>query len=116
MDDFRSIRRSLALLVAAAILGWGVAAFGPASEPRTVVEYQVIIREVPVPVEVVSPEPEPTPIADGLVDWDDFDRQTDCLWDLLQGADVELTLDVVLAAGTWADARGGACTVLEAGW
>lgn len=108
MDDFRSIRSSLLLLGAAAMLGWVVAGFRPAPDPVTVVEYQVVIREVPVVVEHV-----PTPIADSLVDWEGFEEQTDCLWELLQVTEVPITLEIVLAAGTWTDARGGACAVLE---
>ena len=53
-----------------------------------------------------------TPIADSLVDWQELERQTDCLWELLQDTGVEITLDVVLAAGTWTDALGGACFVI----
>jgi hypothetical protein len=61
------------------------------------------------------PEDEPdveTPYADSLVDWVELDRQTDCLWTLLQDAGVDLTLEVVLAAGTWSDALGGACLMI----
>jgi hypothetical protein len=54
----------------------------------------------------------PTPIADSLIDWEELDRQTDCLWEFMQRAGVEITLDVVLAAGTWSDAMGGACLMI----
>jgi hypothetical protein len=53
-----------------------------------------------------------TPLADALVDWVEVERQTDCLWEFMSQAGVELTLEVVLAAGTWTDALGGACLVI----
>jgi hypothetical protein len=53
-----------------------------------------------------------TPISDSLVDWDEVERQTDCLWDFMSQAGVEITLEIVLAAGTWTDALGGACLVI----
>jgi hypothetical protein len=54
-----------------------------------------------------------TPLVDKLVDWDEVDRQTDCLWVFLTdhfGND--LTMDRVLAAAAWTDALGGACLVI----
>jgi hypothetical protein len=53
-----------------------------------------------------------TPVIDALVDWDEVDRQTDCLWDFLQASGVEITLQTVVAAGAWTDALGGACLVI----
>jgi hypothetical protein len=53
-----------------------------------------------------------TPLLDSLVDWEEVERQTDCLWEFMQAAGVEITLEVVLAAGTWTDALGGACLVI----
>lgn len=53
-----------------------------------------------------------TPILDSLIDWDEMDRQNDCLWQFLQQHDVELTLESVWAAGEWTDALGGACLVI----
>jgi len=71
---------------------------------------QVVVRPV-----AVEPEPviEPTPIVDSLVDWDQVEADNDCLWDLLQDAGVELTLESVFAFGDWADVQGGPCVVLE---
>jgi hypothetical protein len=102
------MRRLTVALTVGLLLGW---ATGPV---RVVVERETVV--------VVAPVPEnswrdallwETPIADALVDWDEVDRQTDCLWELLQSADVEITLEVVLAFGTWADAQGGPCLLTE---
>jgi hypothetical protein len=53
-----------------------------------------------------------TPLVDELVDWVEVERQTDCLWEYLNASGVEITLEIVLAAGTWTDALGGACLVI----
>ena len=53
-----------------------------------------------------------TPVADSLVDWVEFDRQSECLWVFLAASGVELTLQTVVAAGDWTDALGGACLVI----
>jgi len=104
--------RLVGWVVAACAFGWALVSAAEARhEARPNVEYQVLVRTVVVEVEV-EPEPVPTPIADSLVDWDEQERQSECLWVLLQDAEVEMTLDVVLAAGTWADARGGACLLI----
>jgi hypothetical protein len=65
-------------------------------------------------VQTVTPdvEEDATPYADSLVDWVEHERQTDCLWVFLEAHGVELTLAVVLAAGDWTDALGGACLVI----
>lgn len=60
----------------------------------------------------VEREPARTPILDGLVDWDEVERQNECLWLFLQESEVELTLESVWAAGEWTDALGGACAVI----
>lgn len=102
--------RLFGFCVAACAFGWALLA---AAETRTQalgtqVEYRVIT------VEVVQP-PEPwveTPLADALIDWHEHDRQTDCLWKLLQREQVEITFEVVMAAGVWTDALGGACRAI----
>lgn len=68
---------------------------------------QLVVRQVAVQTDEVE-----TPYADSLIDWDEQDRQNDCLWKFLQDADVELTLDTVIAAGDWTDALGGACAAI----
>jgi hypothetical protein len=75
------------------------------------VHYETVDRVIIVEVAAVQPI-EATPYADSLVDWDELDRQTDCLWQLLQTSGVEITLETVLAAGVWTDALGGACKVI----
>jgi hypothetical protein len=77
----------------------------------------VAYRVVAIPEET---EPSPwekalaveTPLSDALVDFDELERQTDCLWEYLKASGVEITLEIVLAAGTWTDALGGACFVI----
>lgn len=54
----------------------------------------------------------PTPVIDSLIDWDEQERQNECLWFYLQQLEWEITLDNVLLAGEWADANGGACLLI----
>jgi hypothetical protein len=103
--------RRLALGVLGLLLfGWALVAAAEArvEPPKPALVYtEVLVRTVEVePVEVE------TPIADALVDWVEFERQTDCLWTLLQEAGVDITFEIVVAAGTWTDALGGACLVI----
>lgn len=77
------------------------------SSTETQMVHETFVQEV----EVV-PERSETPLLDSLVDWDEVDRQTDCLWVFLQESGVELTLESVWAAGEWTDALGGACAVI----
>lgn len=66
-----------------------------------------VVRQV-----AVQAEPIETPYADSLIDWNEQERQNDCLWEFLQDAGVELTLNAVIAAGNWTDALGGACAAI----
>lgn len=76
--------------------------------PSTVTHYETVVREVEVEREWAD-----TPIADSLVDWTDFEKETDCLWEFLQAhVGYNITLDAVLAAGYWTDILGGACAVI----
>jgi hypothetical protein len=70
-------------------------------------EYELFIQ-VERPAEQVWE----TPIADSLVDWVEVDRETECLWVMLQEYGVELTFENVWAAGVWTDALGGACLLI----
>lgn len=54
----------------------------------------------------------PTPVIDSLIDWEEQDRQNDCLWFYLQQLDWEITFENVILAGSWADANGGACLLI----
>ena len=94
------------------LFGWAlVGAAESRSEPAAapLIHTRVLVNTV----EVEREEPEvPTPIADSLVDWVELERQTACLWTLLQEAGVDITLEIVVAAGVWTDALGGACLVI----
>lgn len=80
-------------------------------QPKTTIEYQVVIREP------AKQEPADTPVIDSLMtdeDWARIERESDCLFDYLQmhfGWDI--TLDRVMAGGYWTDELGGACAVME---
>jgi hypothetical protein len=108
--------RLVSAVVVLMAFGWALVAAADARHEQkpTQVAYQVF---------TVAAEPETsaweqalaveTPLVDALVDWDEVDRQTDCLWVFLTdhfGND--LTMDRVLAAGAWTDALGGACQVI----
>ena len=105
-------RRLTSVTVGLIVFGWALVTAADvrhgAVEPVTFRD--VIVRTVEVEAPVV--EDQATPIADGLVDWVELERQTECLWTLLQDSGVELTFEVVTAAGVWTDALGGACLVI----
>ena len=78
--------------------------------PTTVIvtEYETIVREVEYKPEWVE-----TPILDSLVDFDEVDRQSDCLFEFLRShVGYDITLERVLAAAEWTDSLGGACLVI----
>jgi len=77
-----------------------------APTPVETVRVETIVRTVEVERTVE------TPFADSLVDWDEHERQSECLWVFLQDSGVELTLNTVIAAGDWTDALGGACYLI----
>lgn len=79
----------------------------PIAEVETVTE--TLVRPVEMPDMAGRTA---TPILDSLIDWDEMDRENDCLWEFLQQHDVELTLESVWAAGEWTDALGGACAAI----
>lgn len=109
MDDLKAARRLLVLLAAAAMLGWALLAFVMLTSDREPEgSVQLVVRQVPAEVEDV-----PTPVLDSFVDWDQVEADNVCLWELLQAADVELSVEVVFAFGDWADVQGGPCAVLE---
>ena len=61
----------------------------------------------------VYDDPEPTPLADALVDWEALERDTDCLWVILQEQfGHEITMERVTAAALWTHELGGACAVI----
>lgn len=77
-------------------------------EPSSIthVEYETHVR-----VEYIEHEYS-TPILDSLVDWDEHERQSECLWEYLQSTGLEITMRNVMAAGEWADVNGGACLLI----
>jgi hypothetical protein len=107
--------RTIALGVAGSVLfGWALVAAADARHGAQVAAPEVVVRTVIVVEEsawdrALAVE---TPLVDALVDWVEVERQTDCLWEFLQASGVEITLEIVLAAGTWTDALGGACLVI----
>ena len=97
-----------------ALFGWSLVAAADARHAALPAQTEVVVRTVRV-------EPESawdlalqveTPILDSLVDWDAWERETECLWEFLRASGVELSLASVLAAGDWTDALGGACLVI----
>jgi hypothetical protein len=101
--------RVAGVVVGLMAFGWALVA---AADSRQEPVQGMTWTETFVQTVAAGPDLVETPHADSLVDWDEVDRQTDCLWLLLQDAGVELTLEVVLAAGVWTDALGGACLVI----
>jgi hypothetical protein len=101
----------VAVTVALIGFGWAVVTAADARHEQVRPE---VMTEVFFNTVLVEPEDDyaDTPYADSLVDWVEHDRQTDCLWSMLQESGVDLTLEVVLAAGTWSDALGGACLMI----
>jgi hypothetical protein len=95
-----------AAVVGLVVFGWALVASAESRQQAAVPEVQVIVREVTVEVEV-----EPKPVND-RIDWDEVERQTDCLWAFMQEQGLELTFDMVWAAGEVTDALGGACLVI----
>ena len=107
--------RTVAVAVVSLAVGVAVGvAFGPT---RTQTEYQTVVQQTVMPamgsaVTWEEAQAWQTPISDSLVDWEQVERETDCLWEFLQdhfGRDI--TLDRVLAAGYWTGELGGACAL-----
>ena len=78
----------------------------------TTTEYEVVVHRVEVEAERPPAE---SPIIDELVEFDvdEAERQGACLWYLLRYWELDITLDIVLIAGAWADLHGGPCTMME---
>ena len=99
--------RLIAAVIGLIVFGWALLAAAESRvEPVTVSQPDVIVRTVVVEPETV------TPFADSLIDWDEQERQSDCLWTFMQDSELELTLEMVWAAGEVADALGGACYLI----
>lgn len=78
--------------------------------PKTeiVTEYQTIVRHVEI-----QPEWEDTPVLDSLIDVEERERQSLCLWDYMNDNGIEITLENVFVSGYYADMMGGACSLIE---
>ena len=99
--------RLVGAVVGMVVFGWALlAAAESRQEPVTVSQPDVIVRTVVVEPETV------TPFADSLIDWDEQERQSDCLWTFMKDSELELSLEMVWAAGEVADALGGACYLI----
>ena len=106
------VAAAVVAVVLAFAAGW---TFRPMPAPQ--VDFQVVVRTVPLPTMRTAPTwaealEWDTPVVDELVRWDEVERQTDCLWEFLKARDVEITLEAVLAASEWTDMLGGACEVM----
>jgi hypothetical protein len=108
--EARQVRKA-GWLLAGIVWSWALVAAADARHERKPVEvaYQVVTVEVEPEVRV----PAPTPIADSLVDWEELERDTDCLWVILQehfGWDI--TMERVTAGALWTHELGGACYLI----
>ena len=98
----------VSLVFALMAFGWALVTAADARHEAKPDNVRVVVVEV-------EPErvPEPTPFADSLVDFDALERETDCLWVILQeqfGWDI--TMERVTAAALWTHELGGACHLI----
>jgi len=107
VTDYASLRWSLAALAIIAAAGWTFGFYQMSRPAAVLVERHIEFVEVQVPFEDVE-----TPIADSLIDFDELERESECLWEYLQEAGVEITFRNVVAAGDWTAALGGACLLI----
>jgi len=96
----------VSLMFALMAFGWALVT---AADARHEAKPEVV-RVVTVEV---KPEPKPTPYADSLVDFDALERDTDCLWVILQDHfGYDITMERVTAAALWTHELGGACAAI----
>ena len=93
------------------VFGWALVAAADARHEALEPVILTQVHRVEVPVEVAAVEVE-TPFADALVDWVEVDRQDACLWRFMVEQGLELTFEMVWAAGQVTDALGGPCKVM----
>jgi hypothetical protein len=99
-----------AAVIGLVVFGWAVTVAADSRhetvEPTIVTQVKTVVVEVQVEV-----EPEAS-FVDSLVDWDEVGRQDECLWRFMREHELELTFEMVWAAGEVTDALGGACFVM----
>ena len=90
------------------LFGWALVA---AADSRHEALEPVVVTQVHRVEVLVEVEPD-TPFADSLVDWPEVERQEACLLRFIQEQGLELSFEMVWAAGQVTDALGGACRVM----
>jgi hypothetical protein len=91
---------------------FSILVISPIPEVFAVIDTEVDVVETKV-IDVPSVyDSTPTPVIDSMIDWEEQDRQNECLWLYLQQLGWEITFDNVILAGSWADANGGACLLI----
>jgi len=93
------------------LFGWALVAAAEARHEALEPVVVTKVHRVEVPVEVAAGQVD-TPFADSLVDWAEVDRQDACLWRFMVEQGLELTFEMVWAAGQVTDALGGPCFVM----
>jgi hypothetical protein len=88
-------------------IGWGLVHSEQSRQEPPQTHYQVVVQTVEV--EVPSGQ---TPVIDSMIDWEKQDKENECLWNFMQEFELEITFDMVWAAGKVTDALGGACLVM----
>jgi hypothetical protein len=100
----------LAAVIAIIFVGWAATAAEQSRHEALGAVVVTKVERIEVIVEVESSVE--TPYADSLIDWDEINRQDDCLWTFLRDSELEITFEMVWAAGVLTDALGGACRVI----
>ena len=102
--------RTVAVAAAGLVAGWALATVTQ-EEPAAQTAHQVIVRTVEVEVER-EPEPEPEPLAEVGMSVEEYERETECLWEFMQKHDLEMSPGMVLAATESTRMFGGACYLM----
>jgi hypothetical protein len=87
--------------------------FGPTADPVQVWQVETFVAPAE-PVTWRDWEQVETPVLDSLVDVDEFERQSACLWEFMREHGLDITVPAVMAAGEWTDLHGGACAMIGA--
>jgi len=100
--------RNVAVALAGLSCGWALATVMQ-EEPAPQVHYQVVVRTVEVDVE---PQPEPEPLTEVSLDADEYERETECLWEFMQKHELDMDVGMVWAATEATRMFGGACYLM----